>query len=93
MKKMFDDFDKHPKDGKIDARELGNLFIHLGKFEWLTQPDLEAMIDEVDEDRDGQINFEEMQKMFHKHLRTKKVHEEDGATLMRLASASKSKKH
>ena len=44
------------------------------------------MINGVDEDKDGEINFEEMQKMFHKQLQTEEVQSEGGEGLTRLVS-------
>ena len=56
IKQTFDLFDKD-KSGSIDRQELGEVFQSLGQH--YTDQELQEMIDEIDDDGSGVIEFAE----------------------------------
>ena len=60
MKEMFEVFDKD-KNGSIDAGELKAIMMALGME--VTDEDVRGMIQEADNDGDGQIDYEEFARM------------------------------
>lgn len=62
LRDAFDMFDKD-KSGKISADELRLVMTQLGQD--LDDFEVDAMIQEADEDGDGQINYEEFVAMMH----------------------------
>lgn len=73
FKQAFNLFDTD-KDGSITAEELGTVMRSLGQDP--TEQEIQDMIDEVDEDGDGTIDFEEFLGMMAKKLKSSDSPEE-----------------
>jgi calmodulin len=65
-KEVFDLFDKD-KDGSITTKELGDVMRALGANP--TQAELQEMINEVDTDGSGKIEFKEFLELFAKKMK------------------------
>ena len=65
-KEVFDLFDKD-KDGSITTKELGDVMRALGANP--TQAELQEMINEVDQDGSGKIEFKEFLDLFAKKIK------------------------
>ena len=72
-KEVFDLFDKD-KDGSINEKELGNILRSLGHDP--TDQDLSEMINEVDNNSDSKIEFEEFCKIMNNKLKQNDVEQE-----------------
>lgn len=66
FKAAFDIFVEDSEDGAISVKELGKVFRMLGQTP--TEQELQEMVDEVDEDGSGTIDFEEFTEMMAKQL-------------------------
>ena len=64
---MFENFDAD-HDGTISAKELGTVMRQLGHNP--SDAELKAMVREVDQDNDGEINFEEFLGMMARQMNT-----------------------
>ena len=73
IKQTFDLFDKD-KSGSIDRQELGEVFKSLGQH--YTDQELQEMIDEIDDDGNGAIEFAEFLKLMQKRMRNIDTEEE-----------------
>merc|ERR1711913_247192 len=62
----FDIFVEDSEDGTISTKELGKVLRMLGQNP--TEEELQEMVDEVDEDGSGTIDFEEFTQMMAKQL-------------------------
>jgi len=69
IRNMFAIFDKND-DGDISTQEFASVLQRLGNS--LSVDDIQAVIDEVDINGDGQISLEEFEVMVRKHLLTQK---------------------
>jgi len=69
IRNMFSIFDRNA-DGDISTGEFAAILQKLGSS--LTVDDIEAVIDEVDLDGDGQVSLEEFAKLIKKHLLAEK---------------------
>ena len=65
-KEVFDLFDKD-KDGAITTKELGDVMRALGANP--TQAELQEMINEVDQDGSGKIEFKEFLELFARKMK------------------------
>ena len=65
-KEVFDLFDKD-KDGSITTKELGDVMRALGANP--TQAELQEMINEVDQDGSGKIEFKEFLELFARKMK------------------------
>ena len=75
-KEVFDLFDKD-KDGSITTKELGDVMRALGANP--TQAELQEMINEVDQDGSGKIEFKEFLDLFAKKMKDPdKIFDKDG---------------
>ena len=72
-KEVFDLFDKD-KDGAITTKELGDVMLALGANP--TQPELQEMINEVDQDGTGKIEFNVFLELFSRKMK-EPITEED----------------
>jgi calmodulin len=72
-KVVFDLFDKN-KDGSIVTKELGDVMIALGANP--TQSELQEMINEVDKDGPGKIEFKEFLELFAKKMKVPETKED-----------------
>merc|ERR1711997_411511 len=66
FKAAFDIFVEDSEDGTITTLELGKVFRMLGQNP--TEQELQEMVDEVDEDGSGTIDFDEFTQMMAKQL-------------------------
>ena len=66
FKAAFDIFVEDSTDGTITTKELGKVFRMLGQSP--TEQELQEMVDEVDEDGSGTIDFDEFCQMMSKQL-------------------------
>jgi len=67
----FDIFVEDSTDGTITTKELGKVFRMLGQNP--TEQELQEMVDEVDEDGSGTIDFDEFCQMMGKQLEAEKL--------------------
>ena len=72
-KEVFDLFDKD-KDGAITTKELGDVMRALGANP--TQAELQEMINEVDQDGSGKIEFKEFLELFARKMKDPDTEEE-----------------
>ena len=73
LKEYFDMFDRD-KDGSINEKELGNILRSLGHDP--TDQDLSEMINEVDNNSDSKIEFEEFCKIMNNKLKQNDAEQE-----------------
>jgi len=66
FKAAFDIFVEDSDDGTITTKELGKVFRMLGQNP--SEQELQEMVDEVDEDGSGTIDFDEFSQMMSKQL-------------------------
>jgi len=64
LRKAFKEIDTDGNGG-IDAKELRSLLEKMGVSDCVSQEDIEKMIEEVDCDKDGKVQYEEFLAMWH----------------------------
>ncbi|XP_069114937.1 uncharacterized protein [Argopecten irradians] len=84
----FDHFDKNG-DGTVSVKEFGKVFRSLGKN--VTEDEIKRMINEVDKDKNGKLNFEEFVDFIttHKCTQTQEEREADLQSAFKMIDKNK----